>query len=109
MSKNNFFMKFAQFYVNNIKNLKSSFDKIWDALVDHIFQGLIIIISNAIVIIGRIIYCILPIKQIHNAFIAVYVIVRDKNGLRDETGYYRKKDIEELKRAIAENTDEERG
>jgi excisionase family DNA binding protein len=92
----------------NIKGLKDNFEEIWNVLVDEVLSGFISIIIQILIIISRIIYCVLPIKQIRCCFISEYIVVKETDGLRDDikSGYYSKKDVEEINKAIAENKDE---
>jgi hypothetical protein len=105
INKNNFFIKFAHFYITNINGLKDNFEEIWDAIVGEILRGLIRIIFSFLTIISRLIYCILPIKQIRCCFISEYIIIKDKDNLREDikTGYWHKNAVKEIKQAIEEN------
>jgi hypothetical protein len=93
MNRNNSFVKFAHFYLANIKGMKDDVDEIWDEIIYELLPSLLKIFCNILIIISRIIFCFLPIKQILCIFATSYLIVKE-NGSKIHSGYYLKKDLE---------------
>jgi len=106
MSENNFFVKLAHFYIVNIKGLKDDAVEIWDEFIDEILPSLIKIFFNILIIISRIIYCFLPIKQIRNSLMTEYLIIR-QNGVITHGDYHLKKDVRQLIAEIEENKEDD--
>jgi hypothetical protein len=101
MNKNNAFVKFAHFYTANIKGFIDDVTEIWDEIQDMILPGLLKIFCNLLMIVFRVIFCILPVKQIIYVFKTGYldVIV---DGRKIHSDYYLKTDLEKLRKEIAE-------
>jgi len=100
-NKNNPFVKFAYFYIANIKGLKDDAIETLEDIFNELLPSLIKIFFNILAVISRIVYCFLPIKQIRGIFTTCYFVVNE-NGVTTHSGYCLKKDMEKLKEELAE-------
>jgi hypothetical protein len=96
MNKNNFIVKFAHFYLTNIKSIKEIAVDLYDGIIDEFLPSVFWIFMRIIGIIIRVLCCILPVKQTWFSFITGYLVVNE-NGSNIHSGYYLKKDLEKLK------------
>ena len=106
MNKNNFFVKFARFYLANLKGLKDKPSEIWDAVVDDFIPALVEIISGLLFLILHVILCFLPVSTIIGIFTAQYLTPDEVKRLKGDDGYvykggyFFKKEIKELENEL---------
>ena len=110
MNKNNPFVKFAHFYVKNLKGIKEELEEIYDTFAE-LLSTLLELILRVFSLLARIIYVFIPIGQIYCSCIAEYLVI-DKmlDGKINERiceGYYSKKDIKTLKTEVAKLVEQE--
>ena len=103
MNKNNFFVKFAHFYIGNFRNIKEKIDNVRDFIVEN-YEDLIIMAMTPIAFVINIISIVIPIKQLVLSCLSVYLtdeevgkLSRNKSG-----GYFTKASIKKRKRELAE-------
>jgi hypothetical protein len=97
MDRNNFFAKFAHFYIGNFTDLKNDFSDTWEA-VKELLNPLLTIIIFPLRIARRVLCAVFPVLQIWVATQAAYYTKDELPGLEDvtgkEAGYFYKKQIE---------------
>ena len=101
MSKNNFFVKFAYFYIGNFKGIKDKIVNVWDFITDNL-EDLIIIAITPIALIVSFISIFIPIKEIILSCLSVYLTdeeVKKISRIKDG-GYYTKASIKKRKLEI---------
>jgi hypothetical protein len=106
MNKNNFFVKFAHFYIINIKRIINAAVEIWDIMKDDVLPGLMKTTLDMLIITVRALQCILPLNQIREALMTQYITrkeIKELTGqnIRDEGRYFYKKGITEARREKA--------
>ena len=103
MNKNNFFVKFARFYLANLKSIKTWASEflsgVWLILPD-IWE----IVTDFLKLLSHIILVFLPIWQIYYVIIAKYLTPEEfkkLTGQKIENGVYcRKKEIKEFENEL---------
>ena len=73
MNKNNPFVKFTYFYYKNLQAIKYDLEEIKDFFDENLLFSLLQFIANVIFFIFRVIFIVLPIKQIFLCFMTEYI------------------------------------
>jgi hypothetical protein len=108
MNKNNFFVKFAHFYLLNFTDIKITMIEMWNDIVEHFesfLKFLINIIVRPIALVLIIISIIFPLKQIIGVFLFQYLTIEELTELYAENkkgGYFSKREIRKHKEKITQ-------
>ena len=109
MNKNNYLLRFAHFYIANIKGIKEKIIDVWYEIVDNI-ESLLIILITPIALVVSIISIVFPLKQIILACLAQYLTTEKLKELYvdKEAGYFFKGSIKKRKAEIKQELEEEK-
>jgi hypothetical protein len=105
MNKNNFFARFAFFYIGTFIDFKDYAIEIWDALKELI-EPILTIIMKLLLIASRVILLFIPVLQIYVATKAVYLTKKEliELDIDKNEGYFVKKSIDERKKELKQTS-----
>jgi hypothetical protein len=105
MNKNNFFVKFAHFYLATFIDFKDYAIEIWDAIKDLI-EPIITIIMKLILITSRIILLFIPVLQVYVATKVIYLTKKEIDELNTgyDEGYFPKRLVDKIKKELKQSS-----
>jgi hypothetical protein len=102
---NNFFVKFAYFYIENFRSIKDNAIYFWDTIAD-LMPEILGAILDLLGVIVRTIWIFLPVSTVYNIIVSTYLTPEEiKKFLGRRAAYGRYVYKKEIKEIEAENAD----